>query len=123
MQHVSLLARDVLEFVQWKCTKEKPVKIERLAELMRATRREIELAGEELRRAGVALCSSCGTQSGWYVARNYQEALPWVKQIDNRMRRMAINRANAIKALKWLAERDGCAEQLRIDFDGEKISR
>ena len=118
-KHISLLAKDMLDFlIAENAYIDKPITIDNIAIYFAGTsRRDIEMASEELRAAGIPLCSSVSKPMGLYLARSYTDALPWVIQISNRMQKMAVHRAQAIKTLKALADRDG------IQIEMESILR
>ena len=112
-KHVSLLAHDLLDYLRVVGPgKEKAITIEELLFRARNThpmtpRRKMEQAIEELRAAGVPVCSSCGKPAGLFLARNFKEAEAWVRQIQHRQRSMAANMHRAIESVKALAQREG----------------
>lgn len=91
--------------------------IERIAGALGVSRRQIESASELIRNDGVALCSSTTEPFGIFIAERYEDAIPWIRQIDSRMRAMAAHRANAIRAIKKLAENDGVQLELGLSAD------
>lgn len=111
----SMLAHDILAYLQAEATgRENAKKINVLAFRFHVSRREIEQCTEELREAGIPLCSSVSFPHGLFIARDYHEMEAWVRQIDNRMAAMAVHRANAVRQLKALAARDGV--QIEMEF-------
>jgi len=113
-RHVSILAHDLLELLRADCVgREHARTIQRFVMILRQPRRKVELASEELRAAGIPLCSALDAPHGWYLARDFEEAKAWVHQIDVRFRSMAANRARAVASVKALAE--GAGEQLGLD--------
>lgn len=117
-KHIGLFAHDLLEYLKKNAIgKENSIKIKDLVEgywYCGTTRRNIELATEELRGAGIPLCSSCAEPYGIFLARNFAEAESWVRQIDHRFRAMAANRARALETLRALAAKEGI--QLSLEF-------
>ena len=113
--HISLLAHDVLEFLKGRCVgRENAHKINYISAHFLKDRREIEQITEELRGAGIPLCSALSKPFGLFLARDYEEMLGWVKQIESRMRKMAIHRAMAVQSLKAQAEREGIQMSLEL---------
>ena len=118
-REVSKLAEAVLFFLKSRAVgKENAVKISAFEFYLESSRRYIEKATEELRGAGIPLCSNLTNPKGLFLARDYGEALAWVRQIERRMKNMAIHKAQALKGLKALADRDGI--QLDIFIPEEK---
>lgn len=106
--HISLLAHDVLEYLKVHCIgKENAAKIDVLAWQFDVQRREIEQATEELRGAGLPLCSLVCPPYGLFLAQDFAEMEGWVRQITHRMEKMAVHRALAVRQLKAQAERQG----------------
>ncbi len=104
---VSLLAHDILSLLLVR-TIENPIVMNELKMFFHPIiKRELELAIEELRAAGVPVCSSCRKPYGYYLPRNYAEALPWVQQIQHRHKVMAANMHRAIASVKALAMAEG----------------
>lgn len=115
MAKYSLIAKEIFDWLKQNADgrdNAKPMRL--LCGHYAIDRREVEQAIEELREAGEPICSACAKPMGLYVAKNYNEMLPWVKQIENRFKKMAIHRASAIKRLKEQAGREGL--QLELEF-------
>ncbi|MFA6152933.1 MAG: hypothetical protein WC716_16545 [Chitinophagaceae bacterium] len=114
-KHISLLAKDILDFLKANCIgKENAVKISAIVFRFETDRRTVELCSEELREAGIPLCSLVCPPYGWFLARNYTEMENWCRQIDHRFKKMSIHRSMAIQRLKAEAAREGI--QLNLEF-------
>ena len=66
-------------------------------------RRTVELATEEIRRAGTPLASATSNKPlGLYIARSRAEFEPYIRQIESRIKKMAFHRSQMIKYLDRL---------------------
>lgn len=114
-KHISLLAKDVLDYLKAEALgKENAKKISAVAFRFEKGRREIEHVSEELRSAGIPLCSLVCPPYGLFLARDFAEMKSWCTQIDHRFQAMATNRAMAMRTLKEESQRLGI--QLSLDF-------
>jgi hypothetical protein len=115
-RHISLFAKDILDYLKSKAIgKENAIKINVIAFHFEKSRREIEQAIEELRSVGAPIASSVSSPYGVFLARSYTEMEAWVRQIDHRFKRMAINKNMAIQALKAQAMKEGIQTSLELE--------
>ena len=122
--HISLLAHDVLEYLKASCVgKENAAKIKALAWQFDVQRREIEQATEELRGAGLPLCSLVCPPYGLFLARDFAEMEGWVRQITHRMEKMAIHRALAVRQLRAQAEREGLQLSMELVTNDQSLTQ
>jgi len=114
----SIRAKDLLDYLREHCQgRPNAQPIREIAAALCMDRRECEMATEALRKAGIALCSSCVKPMGLFIALTYAEMEPWVRQIDHRFRTMAINRAKAVEQLKAIAQNEGIQMSFEIMED------
>ena len=88
---MSPLARQILDYLKAHAMgRACAVKIKDVAHACGVDRRAVELAGEEIRDSGVALCSATSkTPMGLYIAVTYEDFRPFDLQIDSRIKKMA----------------------------------
>lgn len=108
------LAENVRDYLYKYCLgKAQACPINIVAAWFGTSRRTLEKATEEIRDAGIPLCSSTIEDPvGLYIAENIQDFMPYYNQISHRIAKMSHRRALAKNTLEKMALTEGTQLEL-----------